>query len=332
MKCVVLNEPGAFSIEERPAAEPGEGEALVRVHRVGVCGTDLHAFAGRQPFFSYPRVIGHELAVEVIEAPGNSRGIRAGDRCAVEPYIACGDCRACAQGKTNCCENLQVMGVHTDGGMRPEMPVPVDLLYKSEKLSLDQLALVETLGIGFQAVLRSGAGIEEKDVPGGPMALVVGAGPIGLAALQFLLAAKVTTAVLDISEPRRQFVADNFGVEALSSAEGRAFDYVIDATGNRKAMEKSFDYVAFGGTLTFVGILKDTITFEDVSFHRRELTLRGSRNSAGLFPEIIRMIEDGTIDTTPWITHRYGLWEIPETFAGIHKLDGLVKTMIDVEA
>ncbi len=171
---IVLEQPGRFiSVQADPPARPA-AEALVRVHRVGVCGTDLHAFAGRQPFFSYPRILGHELGVEVIEVPPNDRGIKPGDHCAVEPYLSCGHCHACRIGKPNCCEHLQVLGVHTDGGMRAFLAVPVDRLYKSERLSLDQLALVETLGIGAHAVARSG-------LQAGEEVLVVGAGPIGLA-------------------------------------------------------------------------------------------------------------------------------------------------------
>src|SRR5204862_7762939 len=156
MRQIVLETPGAF-VEQFAAPVPAaQGEAFVRIHRIGVCGTDLHAFAGRQPFFTYPRVLGHELGVEVVEAPTNGRGVRPGDRCAVEPYLSCGECHACRAGKYNCCERLEVLGVHTDGAVRELIAVPVDRLHKSERLSLDQLALVETLGIGAHAVARSG--------------------------------------------------------------------------------------------------------------------------------------------------------------------------------
>ena len=148
MRQVVLQEPGALVDRRVPHPVCGPGEALVRVHRVGVCGTDFHAYAGTQPIITYPRVLGHEIACEVVQAPPNDRGISAGDRCAIEPYIACGGCRACRAKRPNCCERLQVLGVHVDGAMQTFLAVPLELLHKSDVLSMDQLALVETLGIG----------------------------------------------------------------------------------------------------------------------------------------------------------------------------------------
>ncbi|MGH9668173.1 MAG: zinc-binding alcohol dehydrogenase family protein [Bryobacteraceae bacterium] len=323
MRQIVLSEPGEFREEQAAAPAPQPGEALVRIHRVGVCGTDLHAFAGRQPFFSYPRILGHELGVEVVEAPANDRGIRAGDRCAVEPYVNCGACHACRLGRPNCCERIRVLGVHTDGGMRPFLNVPVRLLYKSERLSLDQLALVETLGIGAHAVRRAG-------LRAGEDALVIGAGPIGLAVLQFAKAAGANVRVLERSESRRNFAAQ-FGVEAIAEPGDRLADAVFDATGNAAAMEASFERVAHAGRLVFVGLVQGRLSFEDPLFHRREMTLFASRNSLGEFPRIIQMIEEGRIDTSPWITDRLRLREVPATFSGLTQRPNLVKAVIEVE-
>lgn len=323
MKQVVLQQPGEFveQVGEAPAAN--DGEALVRVRRVGVCGTDLHAFAGRQPFFTYPRILGHELGVEVLQAAENNFGIKVGDRCAVEPYVNCGECHACKLGKPNCCEKLNVLGVHSDGGMRPLLNVPLRLLHKSGKLSLDQLALVETLGIGAHAVSRAG-------VAEGEEVLVIGAGPIGLAAIQFAQAAGGRVRVLELSEARRKFVG-RLGVEVLASPDGRLADVVFDATGNPKAMEASFEFVAHGGRLVFVGLVQGRISFEDPHFHRREITLLASRNSCNDFPRIIRMIEDGSIDTTPWINFRMALGDVVREFPRIREQPDLVKAMIEVE-
>jgi 2-desacetyl-2-hydroxyethyl bacteriochlorophyllide A dehydrogenase len=322
MRRVILQEPGTFSSEDGPPPMPAPGHALVRVHRVGVCGTDLHAFAGRQPFFSYPRVLGHELGVEVLTVPAGVTAVTPGDRCAVEPYLSCGACHACELGKTNCCERLQVLGVHTDGGMCGLLSVPVERLYRSERLTLDQLALVETLGIGAHAVRRSGL----RD---GESALVVGAGPIGLAVTQFALAAGGRVTVVDLNAERRVF-AVRFGVEARADMYGTLFDVVFDATGNPAAMEASFDHVAHGGRLVFVGIVKSRIGFDDTLFHRREMTVLATRNSAGLFPQIMGMIERGALDTSPWITHRLALAEVPARFPDLPRQPGLVKAMIEV--
>jgi 2-desacetyl-2-hydroxyethyl bacteriochlorophyllide A dehydrogenase len=322
MRQIVLQQPGDFQQQQADPPKPAAGEALVRVHRIGVCGTDLHAFTGQQPFFTYPRILGHELGVEVVEAPPNDRRIRPGDRCAVEPYISCGKCRACRLRRPNCCESLQVFGVHIDGGMQPYFRVPASLLHPSEKLSLDQLALVETLGIGFHAVERSG-------LEAGEDALVIGAGPIGLAVTQFALARGADVRVLELSERRRAFVG-KLGVETLAGPPAEPYGVVFDATGNPKAMEAAFEYVAPAGRLIFVGLVLGRIAFEDPLFHRREMTVLSSRNSCFAFPRIIQMIENGQIDTSPWITDRLALADVPKDFAALHRRPNLVKAIVEV--
>lgn len=322
LRQIALHQPGEFVERRVPVPRAKPDEALVRVHRIGVCGTDLHAFAGRQPFFQYPRVLGHELGVEVVEAPPES-GLRPGDRCALEPYLACGACRACVRGRTNCCERLRVLGVHIDGGMQPYFAAPASLLYRSDKLSLDQLALVETLGIGAHAVTRAA-------LRPGEDALVVGGGPIGLATLQFVQAAGAPVRVLEIAPSRRAFI-ESLGFEALAEYDGRRADVVFDATGNLQSMERTFDFVAQGGRLVFVGLIQGRVSFDDPEFHRREITLLASRNSAGEFPRIIRMIEEGQIDTSPWINGRLRLADVPRDFAGLRADPNLVKAIIQVE-
>ena len=260
----------------------------------------------------------------MLELPRGEHDIKAGDRCAVEPYLSCGHCHACRLGKTNCCERLQVLGVHTDGGMGGLLAVSVERLHKSARLSCDQLALVETLGIGMQAVRRSNLRLEEE-------VLIVGAGPIGLAVLQFALAERGRVHVLDLNPSRRAF-AERFGVETLAEPDGRLYDIVFDATGSPAAMEASFQHVAHGGRLVFVGLVQARISFDDPLFHRREMTLLASRNSAKAFPHIIGMIERNEIDTTPWITHRLALADVPEQFPALPAQPGLVKAMIEVTA
>jgi 2-desacetyl-2-hydroxyethyl bacteriochlorophyllide A dehydrogenase len=322
MRQIVLYEPGRFSARE--AAEPAvpPGHALVAVKRVGVCGTDLHAFAGRQPFFSYPRVLGHELGVEVLAVPPGEMRVNVGDHCAVEPYLNCGTCGVCRAGRTNCCETLRVLGVHCDGGMAERIAVPVHKLFPSTTLTLDQLALVETLGIGQHAVER--AGLES-----GTNVLLIGAGPIGLAVVQFAKSAGATVTVLELNPIRRAFV-ERFGAQAVAEFDGQRAAVVFDATGNKASMEKSLEYVAFGGTLVFVGLVDDKVAIDDPLLHRREITLKASRNSAGAFPTIVQMIDEGMIDTTPWITHRMKMDDVPEQFTCLPKDQKLLKCIIDV--
>jgi threonine dehydrogenase-like Zn-dependent dehydrogenase len=156
MRAVVLERPGQFSVMETPpVGKPKTGEATVLVKTIGICGTDLRAFGGNQPFFQYPRFLGHELGVEILGAGASEKGLPPGDQCAVEPYLSCGHCSACKRGKTNCCKKLRLLGVHIDGGMLGALTVPSSKLHKSEGLSPDQLALVETLSVGAHAVRRA---------------------------------------------------------------------------------------------------------------------------------------------------------------------------------
>lgn len=331
---ILLCEPGKF-VQSRPPQPPRrEGEALVRIRRIGVCGTDLPAFRGRQPFFSYPRVLGHELAGEVVEIEPDERGIRPGDRVAIEPYVHCGLCRACRAGRTNCCSSLQVLGVHCDGGMQEWVSVPVDLLHPGGDLTLDQLALVETLGIGFHAVERAALLPDE-------WAVVVGAGPIGLTVMQFARIAGARVVAVDVNEARLEFTR-RLGVEYQTLAGDEALggleeligpdlaDCVFDATGSLDSMSGTLRYAGPGGRVVMVGLAQGTFQVDDPLFHRRELSLHATRNSAGAFPAVIDLIRSGDIDTSPWITHRMPLERVPEEFERLYSSDTLlVKAMIE---
>src|SRR3954467_6694996 len=268
---ISLEKPGQFAAAEVSEPSPAPGEALVRVLRIGVCGTDLHAFAGRQPFFNYPRILGHELGVEVIAPGSDPHGLKPGDRCSVEPYLNCGRCIACRRGKPNCCAELKVLGVHIDGGMRPLITVPARKLHRSAKLDYDQLALIETLGIGAHAVER--AEVKKKD-----FVLVIGAGPIGLSVIQFVLVTGATLAVIDVAETRLAFCRDQLGVKhTLVAGEDTAAQLkkigggdlptiVIDATGNPKSMAGTFDIAAQGGRIVFVGLFQGDGTVNHPNF------------------------------------------------------------------
>ena len=339
MKTITLEEPGRLRLGETEApAYPGSGEALVQVRRIGVCGTDLHAFRGRQPFFSYPRVLGHELGVEVVAVGEGVTGVAVGDRCAVEPYLHCGRCAACRRGRTNCCESLEVLGVHVDGGMRERLVVPASKLHPSGTLPLEALALVEMLTIGAHAVRR--AAVQE-----GETALVIGAGPIGLSVAAFAKAAGARVAVMERRPDRLAFCRERLGTSWSVEAEGATADVlrdrlggdlptaVFDATGNARSMHQAFDYVGHGGRLVFVGLVQGDVAFHDPDFHRRELTLMSSRNATGEdFADVIRTLEDGALDLAPWITHRAPFEQTPETFpAWLEPERGVVKAMVVLE-
>ena len=324
MKQIVLESPGKFAEREAQAPEAEAGHALVQVERVGVCGSDFHAFAGRHPIYTYPRIIGHELSGIVVDAPANGKNIRAGDRCAIEPYLTCGSCRACSLGKNNCCENIRILGIHVDGGMQEFLSVPLELLHTSTQLSLDQLALIETLGIGAHAVDRSG-------LRAGETALIVGAGPIGIAVAQFASERGAHVHIVERIEWRRNFV-EQMGYPSSASAEDRRADVVFDATGSATTMAASLAHVATAGRLVFVGLTRDPVCLDDALLHRREVTLLASRNSFGLFPTIIRLIEEGRIDTSHWVTDRLKLSEGTAQFQSLPGRSTLIKAIIDVNS
>ena len=340
MKAIRLEQPGHFvqlNLEPASAALQPD-EALVQVRRIGVCGTDIHAFKGDQPFFTYPRILGHELGVEILKLGEQAGGMRPGQYCAVEPYLNCGTCIACRRNKPNCCIKLSVLGVHIDGGMRETLVVPARKLHPSKNLTLDQLALVETLAIGCHAVER--AALETGD-----FVLVIGAGPIGLGVMQFAIEAGAQVIVLDINAHRLEFCRSRLNVpytidisrqnalEALTEVtDGDLPTAVFDATGNRQSMASAFEYTAHGGRLIFVGLFQGELSFNDPNFHRRELTILASRNARPEdFTRIVALIEAKRIDTSPWITHRAPLSDVVTEFPLWTKAEtGVIKAMIEV--
>jgi 2-desacetyl-2-hydroxyethyl bacteriochlorophyllide A dehydrogenase len=341
MQAILLEKPGQFAtIRIDEPASPGPEEALVRVHRVGICGTDIACYLGKFPFFSYPRIPGHELGVEVLEVGSQVANVKPGDRCSVEPYINCQACYACRQGRTNCCQNLKVLGVHADGGMRARILVPARKLHSSDKLTLEQLALVETLGIGCHAVDR-GAPRRDEHV------LVIGAGPIGLSVLEFVKLTGARITVLDLNPQRLEFCRQSMGIENTIQSTGDGSELrkleeigggmlptvVFDATGSGKSMSAAFQFVGHTGRLVFVGITPGEVSFSDPMLHTRELTVYASRNAlADDFRRIIRLIEHGRIDTNPWITHRTTFAALAVDFPSYTRPEtGVIKAMVDVE-
>ncbi len=337
MKAVVLEKPGKLSlIDLDPPQGVQPGEALVRIRRIGICGTDLHAFQGNQPFFEYPRILGHELGVEIGAVGKNDLGLEVGDRCSVEPYLNCGSCIACRRGRINCCMQLKCLGVHTDGGMRDWLTLPISKLHKSETLSLEQLALVETLGIGAHAVNRA------SPAPG-EVVLVIGVGPIGLSVVEFAKQKQTHVIVMDLSDKRLDFCHQTLGIQHCINGKidplqrlkktlsGELPTTVFDCTGNPRSMMKAFEYVAHSGKLVFVGLFPGDITFQNPAFHAREMTLLGSRNATGEEHEqIIKLMEAGKIDVTPWITQLVPYTSVVEGFPQWINTDSAgIKTMID---
>ncbi|MGG1516677.1 zinc-binding alcohol dehydrogenase family protein [Paenibacillus oryzisoli] len=316
MRGIVCEQVEQFTMTELPEPVLTPGTAIVQVKRVGICGTDLHAYKGNQPFFSYPRILGHELAGTIVEIDDQASGLQVGDQVSVMPYLHCGTCIACRNGKTNCCTDLKVLGVHIDGGMRERICVPVTHMLKTEGLTLDQTAMLEPLAIGAHAVRRS-------QLQAGETALVIGGGPIGLGVAVLAKEVGARVIALDLNAERLAFCRSWAGVDHIVSAMDQPLEEILaltggelptavfDATGSAKSMTDAFQYASHGGRLVFVGLVKVDISFHDPEFHKRELTLLGSRNATREdFDSVIRAMQSGAMDIDRYITHRVPLEEM----------------------
>ena len=336
MRALLCPGPRKLSLVERPAPVAAPGAPLVRIKRAGVCGTDLHIFEGAQPYFEYPRVIGHELGGEIAAVVGSSR-FRVGQQVAVLPYVSCGACVACRRGKPNCCQRMNVIGVHSDGGFADWLAVPEDNLIDAEGVSLDEAAMAEFLAIGAHAALRGA-------VEPGQKVAVVGAGPIGLATAIFARSRGGDVTLLDTRADRLAFARKAIGVDQAIEADGGArdrlealtggdfFDCVFDCTGSPPARNAGFSLVAHGGGYVLVSVVLGDITFSDPEFHKRETTLLGSRNATRAdFDTVFAALRSGAIPTQALVTHRASLDDAARLFP--HWLDpasGVVKALIEI--
>ena len=337
MRAVVCRSPGDLALEQRPEASRGAAEALIAVRRVGICGTDFHIYQGSHPYLEYPRIIGHELSGEVLEAPLGS-ALKPNQRVVVNPYLSCGACIACRKGKPNCCVRIAVLGVHRDGGMCERISVPVTNLYPAGSLTFDEAASVEFLSIGAHAIARSG-------LKTGDRALVVGAGPIGLGVALFAGLAGSDVTVIDLDPGRLDFAGqaglggrliladDRTGERVAEATDGEGFDVVFDATGNRGSMEDAVRHVAHGGSLLLVSVVNEDITLSDPELHKREISLLGSRNALRTdFESVMATIEKRRVPLQLLLTHRTSLSaaavDIPRWTT---EKRGLVKALVEIE-
>lgn len=332
---LVCPEPGRLTLERRTVARDAPDHALVRPRRAGICGTDFHIWEGKHPFLDYPRVMGHELAVEVVEAPDGS-DLRPGQICVVNPYLSCGTCRACRRGRPNACMAISVLGVHQDGGMAELLSLPAGNLIAAPGLTVDQCAAVEFLAIGAHAVRRGGIGPDDR-------VLVIGTGPIGLGVALFARLSGGEVLVHDRDRARAEAAQRISGGLPLPAPQGLAaaaaeatggdgFDVVLDATGNAASMQAAFDAVGHGGRYVLVSVVKEAITFRDPDFHRKEMTLLGSRNAtAEDFGRVMDALRRGEVPMDRLVTHRTTLagamTDLPQW---AHDKTGLVKALIEI--
>jgi 2-desacetyl-2-hydroxyethyl bacteriochlorophyllide A dehydrogenase len=337
MKSIICREPGKLEINEIDRPEITEGKAIIKIRRIGICGTDLHAYNGTQPFFSYPRILGHELSGEIVELGGNLQNFDIGDRVTFIPYYPCGKCIACRKGKANCCVNIKGAGVHTDGGMVEYMSVPQESLIQGKDLSFEELALVEPLAIGAHAVRLAA-------VEPGEFVLVTGSGPIGMGIMEISKIAGARVIAMDIRKERLDFCSSILDIDYVINAseqpavklkeitKGDFPTKIFDATGNANAIMKGFEYLAHGGRYVLVGIQKGDICFNHPSFHKRETTLMSSRNATGEdFKHVVDSMKKGLIKAQSYITHKIPFNKVVTAFESLVKPDSqVIKAMIEL--
>jgi 2-desacetyl-2-hydroxyethyl bacteriochlorophyllide A dehydrogenase len=328
MKAIVLENPGKFKlIEIDNPKPPNSDEVLLKVERVSICGTDLHAYRGNQPFFSYPRILGHEIAARVVEVGSQVSHLQVGDYCTIEPYRNQIIDQAVRRGKTNCGKQMSVLGVHEDGAMCEYFTYNAALVHPVVGLALDQISIVEPLSIACHAIER--ADIREDDT-----ILIIGAGPIGygIAAIARLLGVKI--ALLEVSETRAAIIRHNFPEitvilhndqiekELVSVFDGELPTIVLDATGNSKSMERTFDFTAAGGTIVFVGLFIGQVSFDDPTFHRKELTLKASRNARKKdFQKVIELLKANVLPLEGYISHHISFDSLIKEFDKLYDMD-----------
>ena len=335
MDALVCDSPGRLEMVRRPIPARGDDEVLIRVRRVGVCGTDMHIFRGTQPYLSYPRVMGHEVAGEIAEASSGSR-FKPGDPVFVMPYLSCGHCSACRKSRSNCCSNIAVLGVHRDGGLAEYLALPEKFVCNADGITLDEAAMIEFLAIGAHAVQR--ARLQRRC-----RVLVVGAGPIGIAAALFSTLRKPHVSLLDTRQDRLDFCRDVLRVRDVVRVDehtterlrqlshGELFDVVFDATGNRDAMEAGFSYIGHAGSYVLLSIVKGAIAFSDPDFHRREMTLLSSRNAnPSDFDHVMRAMRAGSVPSQELNTHRARLSQVPERLPDwMDPAAGVIKAIVE---
>lgn len=336
MKQLICITPGQLEYQDAQQPVVKEKHSLLKIKRIGICGTDLHAYEGTQPFFNYPRILGHELAAEFVS--GDAPGFQPGEPVTIIPYFNCGKCIACRSGKPNCCTSINVCGVHVDGGMREYLIVPSYSLLHGDGLSFDELALVEPLAIGAHGVRRAG-------VQPGEYVLVIGAGPIGLGIMEFARIAGGHVIAMDINEQRLSFCREKLQVAHTINAAGDDVmkrlqeitgndmpTVVIDATGSLKAINNAFQYMAHGARYVLVGLQKNEISFSHPEFHKREATLMSSRNATREdFDLVMQSMKKGLVNPATYITHRVLFDNVKSDFASWLKPEtGVIKAMVSI--
>ncbi len=338
MKTVNLLQPWDISLIDKEKPVPKEGEALIRIVSAGICGSDIGAFRGTNNLVTYPRIIGHELAGIVESIPeDNPKGLKVGDKVIVDPYLYCGHCYPCSIGRTNCCNDLKVLGVHVDGGIAEYFCHPANMLVKMpDDMSWTDAAMAEPLTISLHGIHRGG-------LKAGEYCAIIGAGPIGLLAGMVAEAYGAHAILLDLVQERLDF-AKELGIEyVINSGKedpearireitgGNMAHQVMECSGANAAIRSTLNYVCHAGRITFTGWPKTETSIPTDMITKKEIDIRGARTSAGEFEEAIELIYTKKVDVQKILTKTISIDEVPETIRDIEKNPGnYMKVVVNV--
>jgi len=299
------------AIEKAMPAIEREDDVLVKIRCVGICGSDMHIYHGESPVATYPRVLGHEVVGEVVETGAAVEGLRPGDKVVVEPIVTCGSCYACLSGRHNVCVNLEVYGVHRDGGFQEYLALPRRCVHKvDDRLSWEEAVLIEPFTIGAQAVSRG-------DVREGDIVFIMGAGPIGLCTLQVAKLRGAFCIISDLSDEKLEY-AVSLGADAtinplradvreevLAITEGYGPNVTIDAVCTVQTFEQAVELTSAAGRVVVLGFGPEPSRIAQLAITRKELTIAGSRLQTNKFPEVIEWFGNGKIKPQSFVTHRF---------------------------
>jgi 2-desacetyl-2-hydroxyethyl bacteriochlorophyllide A dehydrogenase len=318
MKAVVVQEPGKAVLADIPEPPKGAGETLLQVRMIGLCGTDLNTYRGKNPLVTFPRVLGHEVAATILHAGSElSNGLREGAAVTLAPYTACGQCASCLRGRPNACSSNQTLGVQRDGALTERIAIPAEKLYGAQ-LTLKELCLVEPLTVGFHAARRGR--VTERDT-----VAVFGCGGVGLGAISAAAFHGARVIAIDMDDAKLEIARKAGARELVHSSnedlhlrlskltDGRGPDCIIEAIGLAQTFRASVEEVAFTGRVVYIGYAKEPVAYETSLFVQKELDILGSRNALPEdFREVIRMLEEGRFPVDDMISAVVPIEEAPE--------------------
>ncbi|KOC88291.1 Zn-dependent oxidoreductase [Winslowiella iniecta] len=323
MKSVVIERPGSLTIETRPLPQPAAGEVRVKVQYASICGSDVHIWHGHNPFARYPRVIGHEFFGRIDAVGEGIDSRRIGERVAVDPVVSCGHCYPCSVGRPNVCSELQVIGVHRDGGFSEYALAPADNAWPLPESIPDTLAsLVEpfTIAANITAFLQPTA----NDI-----ALIYGAGPMGLTAIQVLKGVYGVQQVIVVDRlPERLALAQQNGADRMidnsqlpldAQLDGIKPTLIIDAACHPSILAEAVALASPAARIGLLGFSGEPCTLTQQSLTSKELSLFTSRLNSKRFPQVIGWIEQGLLQPEKLVTHTFALSEIEQAMTLFEK-------------